>query len=368
MSEGIQGFGGLGFSSSTTTNDTNSREAPNVASDMIKQLMQQCLAYHEEQRQHQQNPTDHGNLPSQSYQSGKHKEGPFGFQAGGEERFDDPPNDQEIPHTVMFVDHNNHQLEQETTSSTNKDIHEIAEEGRSRANAILAKFQKLTQEHGGIINGASDSEAATSSEASQFRIKREQFLEQENQRKHKFLLKNLEYVGKRQDRQLQQQLTQLNEAQQYEKQMQVHYQQALEQRKQRLLQGHKQKKQPSLNSQAGIGTSKRQRVEQHKSRKEHLPFPNHHHNKPQDTSNTTISLAVYLSGLPTDGSLQDDTLRPLFQTYGSIRKIHFYRNKQTEKLKGDALVIYQVEPEQKDQVLRMVCSQVRFRDCIRSSD
>jgi RNA recognition motif-containing protein len=64
------------------------------------------------------------------------------------------------------------------------------------------------------------------------------------------------------------------------------------------------------------------------------------------------SVAVYLSGLPEDGSVPEETMQALFGSYGSFRKIHLHRNKKTGELKGDALVIYQIEQLLVDVVTR----------------
>jgi hypothetical protein len=360
MEEG-RDFGGLGFSSSIRTGDTDNPgtgTAAAPANDMLQNLMQQCLAYHEQQQQHQPQQYQplqqnaqiyHGQHQGDQYNSIQpdqkdsppREDGPYGFKAGGEERINELIGGNSVPRTII-VQGSSSEASAGTEGCTS-DIQKVAEAGRSRANAILEKFQQLTREHGNMEGAENDEPFAP---PSKFREKRERFFEKENQRKHKFLLKNLDYVGKRQNQRLQQTLSQLGEAQKYESQLHDHYNSILEQRKQKLSTNQ------SLHSEAGIGTGKRQRVEREKSRKGHVPLSN---NTSQD-----ISLAVYLSGLTTDDSFREDTLNQLFGSYGIIRKIHPYRNKQTGKLKGDALVIYQVKPEEKDDLLETVCSQVRF--------
>ena len=349
MDEG-QTFGGLGYSENdgqTHQQDANSG-AGAVAGDMLKQLMQQCLAYHEQQQQEQ--PQPQLNLPIQGSQNQNYgtkndlhrDDGPYGFKAGGEERMQElskkNSNEPGMPQTII-VNNNSHQ------DPPVGNLQSVVEEGRSRANAILEKFQQLTREHGvvGEVQQKGDTDEAFTA-PSEFRKKREKFFEKENERKHNFLLKNLEYVGNRQTQRLQHTLSQLDEAKKYEHQMEGHYRAVIEHRKERL------SKSKNMNSEAGIGTAKRQRVECEKTRKGHAPLSNV---APEN------SLAIYLSGLPTDGSFQEDILHQLFRSYGKIQKIHPYRNKPTGELKGDALVIYQVKKGEEDELLRTVCSQVR---------
>ena len=68
-----------------------------------------------------------------------------------------------------------------------------------------------------------------------------------------------------------------------------------------------------------------------------------------------------MSSLPTDGSANEELLQALFGCLGySIRKIHIYVNRQTGELKGDALVVYELPPdEDRNTLTETVCSQVR---------
>jgi hypothetical protein len=315
-------YGGLGYTPGQSSDTPSHSGAPSVAGGMIQNLMQQCLAYHEQQKSKtiREEPPEHSR--------------PFVHSSSDGSSNTTPSTTAGVPQTVHIP-----------TLPPQPTLDQVAADGRSRATAILQKFQQLTQAHDGT-------------EASEFRIKREQCFAQENQRKTKFWIKNFEFVARRDALRLQQQMANLNEAKHFEAQMQEQYKEALEQRKRRLLGGNNSNSnnnnpQNSLTSQAGIGTSKRKRVEKEKKRSGHLPSSS----QEQDSS-----VAVYLSGLPTDGSVPEATLQALFGSYGSLRKIHLYRNKQTSDLKGDALVIYQIgKGEKKHELLQTVCSQVRGR-------
>jgi len=391
-------FGGLGYNNSihdpttdgnfTNADDAHQRQpeaAPSAAGDMLKQLMQQCLAYHEKQQQEKvPEPPPREYPPPQAYQSS-----PFLLDPSHDNAYSPTSNDgfqnhsqgvgeeyhpaSIVPQPMESHIQKNNGSNQELVSSSSPlsthqkhDIEKFVQEGRSRANAILEKFQQLTRDHGvtqppplqassssGLLVPSASATDWESQAASEYRIKRERFLESEKKRKNKFLIKNWEYVSRRNDRKLQQQLHQLEQAKEWEDQVQDQYRKVLELRKERLLGGNKHNKNNTntnkLSSQAGIGTSKRKRVEQEKHREGHTPL----------ASGQDKSAALYLSGMPTDGSVSEALLHKLFSGYGTIRKIHVYKNKKTGAFKGDALIVYEVQKlEEIGPLLQSVCSQV----------
>lgn len=359
-----QSFGGLGYSSSTqqeessatlnaaSTNANEGSKDQDVAGDMLKNLMQQCLDYHHDQQHH------HPQLEL-------HPQHANNAEA-------DLPTTIEFPTTVT--------MEQQNQQPTGR-LHQSAEEGRSRANAILAKFQQLTRDHGGDGDGGglvsteplepSDAELDgiplsnlnTSSSilaASEFREKRENCMAKENLRKQAFLIKNFEYVARRDARRLQKYTAQINEAKQWEDQVQNQYRQVLEERKKKLLNENGSGGGKNMTTQAGIGTNTRKRAEKEKHRTGNVPLSKH---LEQDSS-----VSVYLSGIPKAGSVSEDLILQLFASYGTIRKVHFYRHKGNGgQLKGDGLVVYELDksktPKERDNdknvLLQSVCSQVR---------
>eukprot|EP00986_Skeletonema_menzelii_P019947 scaffold29718_cov177-Skeletonema_menzelii.AAC.1 len=50
--------------------------------------------------------------------------------------------------------------------------------------------------------------------------------------------------------------------------------------------------------------------------------------------------SIYLTNLPTDGSITERTLRSLFCVYGRLDRVTMYRNRSTGELKGDGLIVF----------------------------
>lgn len=318
---------GLGYSPSVPNTDadaTGTNGENHDSSLLVKDLMRQCLEYHEQQQPERQ----------------------VGYQSN---------NRRNVPETIQFPS------QADNPQPEIGKIHLSVEEGRARANAILAKFQQLTRDHGVVeadqppiagpnaavgIEGVPLITAPVAAEV--FREKREKFFVQEAKRKNIFFVKNLEYVARREARRLQNHMVQLDEARQWEDQVQDQYRQVLVERKKRLLGGGNGDK--GMVTQAGIGTAKRKRVEKEKKRAGNVPASRH--------LQESLSLSFYLTGIPLDGSLSEHFIHQLFCSYGKIRKVHFYRNKVSGQLKGDALVVYDIKPKERDAILRNVCSQV----------
>ena len=148
------------------------------------------------------------------------------------------------------------------------------------------------------------------------------------------------------DERLKERLARVHEAQEYHSQLEDYHNQVLELRSKTLV-ADKRGDQNLLNSQAGIGTEQRERAEKKRKRQSQHHVP------------ANESLAIYVSNLPTDGSVTDQLMEALFGSYGSLRKIHFYRDKATDELKGDALVIYNLDRDtDKSSLVESVCSQV----------
>ena len=125
-------------------------------------------------------------------------------------------------------------------------------------------------------------------------------------------------------------------AQQAEMEAQEHYQRILAQRQQK----HKELQ----TSQAGVGTQKRKRADVVAKTQMGLVAP---------------AAALYLTGIPRDGSIDARQLRQIFAAYGRITKVHLYRDKLTGELKGDGLVVYQVESmAERNELMETVCTQV----------
>lgn len=171
-----------------------------------------------------------------------------------------------------------------------------------------------------------------------YKNRRMAFFERQSKRLEKALYKNFAYIAKRDEERLQQKLQQVEAAKQLEQRMRDEHVRKLQQRA---------ANQQQL--QAGIGTtvqrkaSRKRKAEQVSLRKQE-----------QDPS-------LYMSGLPT-ATITEDLIRGLFASYGKIRRVQFYRNKQTGALKGDGLIAYDSAGiEDPASFLLSICVQVSVR-------
>ena len=196
-------------------------------------------------------------------------------------------------------------------------------------NAVQSNLQHPT-EH--VSDIASDARLFDPPEV--YATKRQACLEKLRQREHAALLKNLQYLAQIEDARLQQRLEQIQQARDYEEHVNRQFRQRGRNRNRNTT---------NTNSSSGIGTDERRSL----TRKTEKPM-----------SSTADSVAIYVANLPCDGSVGEDLLRGLFSSYGNIRKVHFYLDKQTRKLKGDALVIYNATARQRNELVEAVCSQM----------
>jgi RNA recognition motif. (a.k.a. RRM, RBD, or RNP domain) len=286
-------------------------------------LVQQCLAYHEEQealREHRPELV----IPSEV--EFRHPEGNL-----------DPP----CPDTVRML-HTESSLEANALEDSQKQIQQAQE----RAQAILMRFQQ--QQSALLLPGLTlTEEEATAVAASPavFAEQRRVGLERENKRKHLAMLKNFEYLlhkGRSQEAQYQ---AQIQQAADHEHLAAERYQRQLEERKQRL-QGGSQ----------SFDTLNR------KKKKSKLNEPKYSKREILDSMTT---VALYVSGLSSSSSSEancdDVLLRQLFGAYGTIAKVHLYRDKQTGRAKGDGLIVYQLPHSNShapQDLVHTVCSQV----------
>jgi len=195
--------------------------------------------------------------------------------------------------------------------------------------------------------------------------RRRESLAKDEERKQRALFKNLQYVARLEEERLAKQLVEVQQVKTLEQQMDERYQQKME---------YRIRKRNNINngsnnintSGAGIGTKQRRKAEA-KRQKTALPPSLRNkqqgsrgdNNKSRNNKNDSDSVAIYVSNLPTDGSIDEPMIQGLFSAYGSLRKVHFYVDKITGRKKGDALIIYALT-KGKDQVsfTQSVCSQV----------
>jgi len=170
---------------------------------------------------------------------------------------------------------------------------------------------------------------------------REDFLEMERRRFQSCRLKNLEYVMKREQSEIQQHVECVNQIASLEEKQNIQIQIMREQQrqKQELLGQRKTQRHQSqmLNENSGgIGSKEQRRAETLRKR--------HHSEQRTSISNTDIGeslrTSLYLTNLPTDGSCDERALKSLFCLFGRLDRVTMYRDRSTGDLKGDGLIAY----------------------------
>jgi hypothetical protein len=314
----------------------------------MQHYLQQCLVYHEEQEEVRRNQvaavplaeTETQFVPS-SVKIETDESEPFHLQEEAPIAFKNATA-QLIPNTSLVKQ---------------------AEEGRLRVQAILQRFQhqqeKLFQAHP-LVAAAANVDAngdecrhnedgiIDGEPLSIYREQRIAGLQREETRKHAALLKNLEYVAARENERYQQLMVQAKKTRQHQQHIHDRSQNVLEERKRaQFAAGTK------LKSQRGVGAGRRTTIDSVKQAKTHAPGGQQQEEREQS------SVAIYLSGIPTNDTVGDGMLRQLFSSYGKILKLHFYRNKKTGQLKGDGLIVYQVSSKERgNDLIQLVRSQV----------
>jgi len=240
-----------------------------------------------------------------------------------------------------------------TTDDTRSSSHEqqtdrLIAEAQARAQAVLLRFQQQQQQQPGggttatvsssaVIENRAAAAAAPEETPLDNTVSPEHYaqqrrigLQREEERKHRALLKNLEYVVVREGQRIGTLQAAHEQVAAWERQVAQQQQLATQQRQQQ------------LQVSSGAPPPQQQRVDDgiHKSKRRTRPGAAAHE-QPQPPS-TTATVAVYLSGLPTNASAVDEAfVRQLFGAYGEIVRVHFYRDAQ-QKLKGDGLVVYRL--------------------------
>lgn len=270
--------------------------------------------------------------------------------------------------------------------SSSTDMEEEVQRGRSRALEILSQIQQQGQTGADLAAPIlSNSNSAVSAKftifepppiisPSEYAERRRVCFEWLGNRKHLALLKNLDYVVRREEQRMEDRMKQIQQAQAYEQQLEGRHQRRLhylQEQRQQHRQGQYQRNDSSVNENTCQKTSFNRRLEKKRS------------GSGVESSST---VAVYITGLPVglsdynandrvgdnngggghnqNGTQLKDVLHRLFGSFGVLRKIHIYTEKDTGRWKGDALVIYQ-NPDDDDgdndvsSFVDLVCSQVR---------
>jgi len=191
---------------------------------------------------------------------------------------------------------------------------------------------------------------------SEHRLKRERFALQHSRRLRLALLRNFEYVAKRDEEGMRLHALELERRKLESQQVGLRMDRNLQSRMKAVEEARKKSDGVSLgkatSSKSGIGTSSRRNIERKKER------DGHSRKRPRQD----LDDSVYISGLPTDGSVKEEELRRLFGCYGKVRNVVMYIEKRTGRLKGDGLIGYELctgdDATERRKLMEAVCSQV----------
>lgn len=369
----------------TGTNGSGPSNAYNV-DDLMSSYMQQCLQYHEEQIQSDnQNPggrdvvyngdgDDHGDQQEHANFS-EVSTGPLHFVPAAE-------NEIVVPLHVeqgtgkQFITGNDHANSVNTTDTSSNANDTTPNPTQTRNVANNPEFQKALERAKAIAKRIatgvdigsvtapvdhSTSKNKNTTDPYPYAQKRHEFLTKHHAKLRSFLLQNFEYLAERDEAQLQRQLHHLNSfSQQYQQQEQL-----MKQKQQDKLQSRKRKQ---LQSVAGIGSHQRRSI----------------NSSDVNGIASTPSCGIYITGLPiddeqvtntgggdhklhqtdhqTDEELTE-TIKMLFASFGKVSSVKFYMTKTKTKSmtqgqgqvkrKGDGLVLFDWSCVRKDVQMKM---------------
>ena len=353
-------------SPSTNATTTVCHGTSTSAADVAQVLMLQCLAFHSEQEVRRQQTEQNCPMLAQSNALPE-----FVCPSHQPEGEHDPPpycnNHSALPQaheqtqqlTAILHRPDSMQTSDEgvlyPSDDTPKSLEELVEAAKVRARAVLAQFgltglSPITTRTIEVDAGPTNMESVSESLPQQstqhlphyFAQQREIGLEREEQRKHLALLKNFEYVMHIESERIGKLQAAQDQVSQWEQISQKQYQQKLEKRREYL----QIQKRPEKSNDQNTRQQKRLR--------------NNSQQKPREREPVTTA-AIYVSGFPVvqPSVVDEDFVRQLFGSYGKIAKVHLYRNRQDQTLKGDGLIVYAIDD--KDDVasfLESICGQV----------
>jgi hypothetical protein len=306
MSHNIDISIGLGYGSSNgSAAAAAAATAPSSIDDLMKHYLKQCLDYHQEQQQQQQQAGQVHQLEAPVFVESLEDAIPASVQtADGCKVFSTKPNTIEISPTTN--------TNEACLAKSIEPLHMTQEENKQQS----FQADALAKARAVVLSFSAPTPSADLS-PSEYREQRMRHAQQEQDRFHQALMKNFRYIAQRQDEKLQSQLLQIERAKAYEKQL-------CEQQHARFLQRTK------------CVASNRE---------------------PERRVAVCNSAALYVAGIPAGGT--EDLLRGLFGSYGTISKVHLYRDRATGDFKGDALLVFQLGPTQdKEHLVNLVCTQV----------
>ena len=175
--------------------------------------------------------------------------------------------------------------------------------------------------------------------------KRQQHFQNEHRKLQTYRLKNLEYIMKKEESELRSHVECMNEMTAWGERQSLHQQrqqivmkEQQERKEQREME--RQQRQLQMKVGGGIGSNDQRHVEV--IRKRQLQHPNQQQQRQETPVSTTTPArtSIYLTNLPTDGSITERTLGSLFCTYGRLDRVTMYRDRSSGELKGDGLIVF----------------------------
>jgi hypothetical protein len=207
MSHNIDISIGLGYGSS---NSSAAATAPSSIDDLMKHYLKQCLDYHQEQQQQQQQQQQQAErvyqLEAPVFVESLDDAIPASVQTADGSRLDTTPNTIEISGTTSNIEACLAQsFEPLVMTQEEKQRQFLQAEALAKARAVVLSF--------------SAPPPSTDLRPSEYREQRMRHAQQEKDRFHQALMKNLRYIAQRQDKKLQRQLLQIERAKAHEKQL-----------------------------------------------------------------------------------------------------------------------------------------------------
>ncbi|KAK1744346.1 hypothetical protein QTG54_004879 [Skeletonema marinoi] len=215
-------------------------------------------------------------------------------------------------------------------------------------NQPLSYISSINNQHSNsVINNNNNDNTNVNNNNNNYAQKRQQHFQTEQLKLQTYTLKNLDYILKHDETQLRSHVECMNEMTEWGdrqglqlqliRQRQLEREQKREQQKQQ-----RQQREVEQKSGGGIGSKDQRYLERIRKRRQldTTAVANPQQQQQQQQQQRT---SIYLTNLPTDGSINERTLRSLFCVYGQLDRVTMYRNRSTGELKGDGLIVFGVD-------------------------
>lgn len=337
MSESLLGLGFAG--KITSKNESSATPSINNSMDALMQsYMQQCLSYHEEQMIQEKNASSHSKCEEQKLSA------PIFIPSATRSGNTDLHNIDDSKCTSNPI-----QSEEEETFDKAAEFQQRLQNARLIAQRLASK--PIPKE---IVIGNQQQQTEP---YYPYAEKRRTFLTNIHSNKlHSFLMKNFNYILKKDEEIHILQIQHLQEQRMKEMQLRKHQQQ---QRKRQMM----GRSSMINNVMGGIGTEERNQVQRSIDKNHHsfmMKRNNINNNKRMKKNENCCS--VYISGIKVYEKEQGSSLsthdqrqkrqhtmiRETFESYGTIENCHFYKDKILGVYKGDALIVFNWKEIQKD--------------------